>query len=202
MASRPAIGRPAGVVRSSASVSETKPTPRWLQFPAGWPVGPLLTGRDPGTRPTPRLFPDGGGLDHVLAGLSPRRSGVDLADLPSNRPAAPGNVLPPRPVLHCEGLLINCGDAGVQAGPEHFRRPACLAKNGFPAFAGKLIPEEHGSRLEVASHRMEVLTRPVRVGSGWGRGVSGGSSATRTKLRLIPRPRRPRNWPETAIWAA
>lgn len=28
---------------------------------------------------------------------------------------------------------------------------------------------------------MEVLTRPVRVGSGWGRGVSGGSSATRAE---------------------
>lgn len=106
-----AIGRPEGVVRPSASLNETTPTPRWLQFPTGWPVGPLLTGRDPGTRPTPRLFPDGGGLDHVLAGLSPHRSGVDLADLPSNRPAAPGNVLPHRPVLHCEGLLINCGDA-------------------------------------------------------------------------------------------
>jgi hypothetical protein len=35
IASRAAIARPAGVVRSRASVTETKPTPRALQFLEG-----------------------------------------------------------------------------------------------------------------------------------------------------------------------
>lgn len=53
MASSPAIARPAGVVRSSASVSETKPTPRCSEV---WSADPSLIGpSDPGATPAPSI---------------------------------------------------------------------------------------------------------------------------------------------------
>ena len=69
--------------------------------------------------------------DNALFGSFNPRPGVHLADLQSDRPAAPGGILPHRPVLHRQRLLIVGGNAGIQAGPEHFRRFPCLAKNVY-----------------------------------------------------------------------
>jgi hypothetical protein len=33
--------------------------------------------------------------------------------------------------LHRQRLLVIRGNAGIQAGPEHFRRPSCLAKKAI-----------------------------------------------------------------------
>jgi hypothetical protein len=46
-----------------------------------------------------------------------------------DRPAAPGGVLPHRPVLPRPRLPIIRRDAGIQPGPEHFRPATSPAKN-------------------------------------------------------------------------
>ena len=122
-ASSPAIARPAGVVRSSASVSDTKPTPRWLQ---------LLKGcQQIRYRPAPAVQPPhqhnidlatAGGLQQFLASFSLGRTGADLTDIHGNGPAPPGSVLLHGATLHRQRLLIVRGNAGVQASAEHFRR--------------------------------------------------------------------------------
>jgi hypothetical protein len=74
-------------------------------------------------------FPATGGFQQFLAGFSFRRARVYLADLQSNRPAAPRGILPHGPVLHRQRLLIIRRDTGIQASTKHFRRFPCLAKN-------------------------------------------------------------------------
>ena len=79
-----------------------------------------------------------GGLQQFLASFSLGRTGTDLTDLHGDRPAAPGGILPHGATLHGQRLLIVGGNAGVQAGAEHFRRLPCLAKNviGFCLWRG------------------------------------------------------------------
>jgi hypothetical protein len=64
-----------------------------------------------------------------LARFPTRRFGGHLTDLQGNRPGAPRAV--PRMVrfLHRESLLVFSRNASIQAGPKHFPRPACLARN-------------------------------------------------------------------------
>jgi hypothetical protein len=76
-------------------------------------------------------FPAASGLEQFLTNLSPHCTGTDLADLQGNRSAASGGILPHGATLHRKGLLIARGNAGVQAGSQHFRRPSYLAKNVF-----------------------------------------------------------------------
>jgi len=68
---------------------------------------------------------------HCCASLPLCRARTHLPDLHRNGPASPGNILPHRPTLHREGLLIVGRTTGVEAGAEHFRRLPCLAKGPF-----------------------------------------------------------------------
>ena len=123
MASRPAIARPAGVVRSSASVSDTKPTPRCS---SSWSVAsrsvtdrPQRSSRHTSTTSISRRRAASSSFSRASR---LRRTGAHLADLQGDRPAAPGGILPHGAALHRKCLLIVRGNAGVQAGAEHFRR--------------------------------------------------------------------------------
>jgi hypothetical protein len=112
-------------VRSSASVSETKPTLRCFQF--------LQGDEQVGDRPSPAVqpphqhhidFTTARGVHELLTGLSLDSTGTDFADLYHDSPAAPDNILPQRTHLHRERLLIGRGDARVQTCAQHFRLSA------------------------------------------------------------------------------
>jgi hypothetical protein len=67
-----------------------------------------------------------------------RRAGVHFADLQGDRPAATGDIVTHRPVLHRQSLLVSRGNAGIETRPQHFRLLPCLAKNvtGFGFLRG------------------------------------------------------------------
>ncbi len=73
--------------------------------------------------------PATGGFQSFLAGFPSRCPEYHLPDLQGNRLAAQGGILPHRPVLHRQSLLVIRGNAGVQAGTEHFWQFPSLAKN-------------------------------------------------------------------------
>jgi hypothetical protein len=84
-----------------------------------------------GYRPAPAVQPPNqhdvdlsaaGGLQQFLASFSLGRTGTDLTDVHGNGPAPPGSILPHGATLHGQRLLIVRGNAGVEAGTEHFRR--------------------------------------------------------------------------------
>src|SRR5271169_789917 len=83
-ASSAAIARPEGVVRSSASVSDTKPTPRWS---SSWSVA--------------------------------SSSGTDLLHLQGDGPAPPGGIFSQGADLQGDGVLVEGGNAGVEANAKH-----------------------------------------------------------------------------------
>jgi len=104
--------------------------PEMLQF--------LQCGEQVRDRPAPAIqsphqhqvdLPAASGFQESLAGFSARGPGVHLANLHSNRPTAPGGILPHGAALHRQGLLVIGGNTGIQARSEHFCRLPCLAKN-------------------------------------------------------------------------
>ena len=129
-ASIPAIARPVGVVRSSASVSDTKPTPQLRQF--------LQRRNQIGHRSAPPVQPPHqhhiditptSDFHYGRAEWPRRRTGTHLFHLRDHQPSAPGCILSQHADLHGQRLLIERGDAGVDPHPQHFRWFACLAKN-------------------------------------------------------------------------
>ena len=100
-ASNPAIARPAGVVRSSASVSDTKPTPRCS---SSWSVASRsVTDRPQPVQPPYQHDIDLAatcGLQKFLPRLSLHRAGANFTDLHGDRPAPPSGILPPSATLH------------------------------------------------------------------------------------------------------
>ena len=69
------------------------------------------------------------GFQDFVPRLSLHRPGANFTDLHGDRPAAPSGILSQSAALHRQRLLIVGGNAGVEAGSEHFRRQPCLAKN-------------------------------------------------------------------------
>ena len=122
-ASNPAIARPAGVVRSRASVSETKPTPRCSSS--------CRVARQIRYRPAPAVqsphqdyidLPAAGSLQYLLASFSLAAPDPTSRTCMAMAPAPSGGILAHGVALHRKCLLIVGGNAGVQAGTEHFRR--------------------------------------------------------------------------------
>ena len=112
------MARPAGVVRSSASVNETKPTPRWLQL--------LKCRNQIRDRPAPAIqTPDQYDIDFAAASGSEqrralfalRRTRADLFDVRSYAPAALGGVLAHGTDLQGQSLLVVRGNASIQSDP-------------------------------------------------------------------------------------
>src|SRR5262249_38393966 len=102
------------VVRSSASVKETKPTPRCS---SSWSVAirsvtdrPQRSNRQTRTTSMSRRT---GGFHQPLTPFPLHRSRVHLTDVQGDRPTTPGRVLPHRPVLHDQRLLIVGRNTGI-----------------------------------------------------------------------------------------
>ncbi len=150
MASSPAIARPAGVVRSSASVRGNETHSEVLQFleksrqqiglPSG-PSGPVAS--IPGRYRSPR---PASGLHQFLAGFPPRSPEFALADLQCA-------IVQPRRIAYSAWRgsasheeLVAGRSSGLQAGPEHFPLPVCLAKKRWRILASqkKLVLRTRG----------------------------------------------------------
>jgi hypothetical protein len=109
------------VVRSSASESETKPTPQLIEF---------LQGADEvEQRPPPTIEPPdhndielaaAGRFEHRLALWPHIGAGADVAHLHADAPATLLGVGAHRAQLHRQRLLIVGGDAGVEPRPQRF----------------------------------------------------------------------------------
>src|SRR6185437_11174551 len=172
MASKPAMARPAGVVRSSASVSETKPTPRCSSScrVASRSVTERPQRSSRHTRTTVD-FTTARGFDELFTSLSLDSAGTDITDLQGDRPAASCNVLPQRTYLHRERLLIVRRNARVQTGAQHFRRSSWLAENvsGFRFAGSPFYRHSDGSHchghIRILSGHVAILdiTRPRRL---------------------------------------
>jgi hypothetical protein len=110
------MARPAGVVRSSATVRGTKPTPMFK----------LPERRNQiGDGPAPLIqapyhhnidFTAARGSEQCFAQLS-LGAGADLSNLPDETPAAPGCVFAHGSDLQRQRLLVVAGNAGVEACP-------------------------------------------------------------------------------------
>ena len=128
--SMPAIARPVDVVRSSASLSETKPM---LRSVSSWSV---VTKVEQRTAP-PIQSPDQHDIDltspcrshQLFAKFALHRTGTDFFDLNRDLPAALRRVLAHASHLQRQSLLILCGYASVEPDPQHFRRFPWLAEN-------------------------------------------------------------------------
>jgi len=91
-----------------------------------------------GNRPSPAIqTPHQDNIDltptrrfhQLLTGLPLNRTRADLTDLHRGRPAPPGSLFAQCADLQWEGVLVESGNAGIQASPQHFRRSSWLAKN-------------------------------------------------------------------------
>src|SRR5712671_8404 len=69
------------------------------------------------------------GFHQLLTSLSPDRSGANIAHLHGDGPTRAGRHIPAWCGSACGGLLVGGRHAGGGAGPEHFRRFPCPAKN-------------------------------------------------------------------------
>ena len=135
------------------------------------------------------------GLQQFLASFSLGRTGANLTDLHGDRPAAPGGILPHGAALHRKRLLIVGGNAGVQAGAEHFRRLPCLAKNviGFCLWRGpfyghfRVSPNHGRSRSFSARQDYHHITRRRASPAA---PASRGSSRASTPMDVASTPRR------------
>ena len=146
------MARPVGVVRSSASVSDTKPDAEMIQF--------LECGDQIRQRSSPAVqTPDEHDIDlapsrcfhQLLPQFAFGSAGADFLHLQDDGPAARGGVLAHGAHLQRKRLLILCGDAGIQADPEHFR----------------LLSSRGQKPVLISSSQMPVL-RPFRhVRSAW-----------------------------------
>ena len=139
-------------------------------------------------------LPAAGGLQQFLTSFSLGRPGANLADLHGDRPAAPGGILPHGATLHRKRLLIVGGNAGVQAGAEHFRRFPCLAKNviGFclwrSPFCGHFGVSPNHGRSRSFSARQDSS---YYAAAGWPAApVFRGSSRASTPMGFASTPRR------------
>ena len=128
------MARPAGVVRSSASVSETKPTPRCC---SSWSVEtrsatdrPQRSKRHTSTTSISRRR---AAAISVVAQLALRRAGADLFDLRDDGPAALGGVFAHGADLQRQCLLIVRGNAGVKADPKGVAKnlPGCRLRKSL-----------------------------------------------------------------------
>lgn len=108
-----AIARPAGVVRSNASVTETKPAPSAVSSrnvdTRSATDRPHRSNRQTRTTSMSRSF----------AGDRARAHFLTLFD---HRPATLQSVLPQRPKPQGQRLLFERRDARIQPGPQHSRR--------------------------------------------------------------------------------
>ena len=123
IASSPAMARPAGVVRSRASVKGNETDAEMFQFLKGCqqiryrPAPAIQTPHQHYVELSPA-----GGREQFLTSYSLGRTGANLTDLEGDRPAASGGILPHGAALHRKCLLIVRRNAGVQASAKHFRR--------------------------------------------------------------------------------
>ena len=125
------MARPAGVVRSSASVSETKPTPRCSSScrVASRSVTdrPQRSSRQTNTTSISRRRAASSSCSRRLPLGSAR---ADFFDLQSDRPTSASGVFPQGTGLHRDGLLILGRNAGVEARPKRCFGPTRgVAKN-------------------------------------------------------------------------
>jgi hypothetical protein len=130
IASKPAIARPSRVVKSSASVNETKPTPGCSSSCSV--ASRSVTDRPQRVQPPHQDdidLPATCGLQQLFAGLPSRRAGANLTNLHDYCPAAPGGILAHGAILHRQRLLVVCGNTGIQANSQHFWLFPLLAKN-------------------------------------------------------------------------
>src|SRR5664280_3420497 len=128
------------------------------------------------------------GLQQFLTSFSLSRTRADLTDVHRNGPAPSGSILPNGATLHGQRLLIVCGNAGVQAGAEHFRWFPCLAKNvtGFclrkGSFGGHFrVSPRHGRRRSFSAMQGSAYPMPhprERRSAPASRGSSRASSPT------------------------
>jgi hypothetical protein len=136
---------PVDVVRSSASLGETKRTLRsvFCKVVTGpsrkVPTGPVST-------PARHRSHVPAWHRAALALFSLRYTAPDFFSLHGNAPAAVDSILTQGMHLHRENLLIQHGDTRIECSPQHFRRFACVAKALF-VFTAKnpsaLICEPH-----------------------------------------------------------
>src|SRR5580692_12314880 len=68
-------------------------------------------------------------VQQLFPQLSLRSAGTDLLHLQSNGPAPPDGVLAQGADLQWDGVLVESGNAGVEANAKHFRMFPSLAKN-------------------------------------------------------------------------
>ena len=124
------MARPAGVVRSTASVSETKPTPRGSSSCS-------VANRSATDRPqrsnrhtsTTSISRRRAASSNFSRSCRCDATAPDLFHLQGESPTPPDDVFPQGADLQGDGLLVVRRDAGVDAGAEHFRWFPCLAKN-------------------------------------------------------------------------
>jgi hypothetical protein len=118
------MARPMGVVRSSASVNDTNPTPEMAEF--------LERRHQVGHRSSPAIqaphqyhvdFAAAGRVQHFLAQRTLGCAGTNLFHLHHNAPASPRGILPHDPALQGKSLLVVGGDTSVEA----------RAARGFPS---------------------------------------------------------------------
>jgi hypothetical protein len=158
--SNPAIARPVGVVRSSASVSDTKATPSsassFQVTTRSMSDRPQRSSRHTSTtsisrrRAESRIF---------WRSAAFGRTGTNLFDLHRDRPTALCRILPHGAHLQRQSLLIVRGHPCVQPGAKHFRRFLALAKNLFDLAVSE-------ARLAVTSRgpMRRALSYPFRPG--------------------------------------
>jgi len=190
------MARPAGVVRSSASVSDTKPTPRCSSSCSV--ASRSVTERPQRSRRPHQHYIDlsaAGGLEQFLTSFALGPSGANLTDLHADRPAASGGILPHGAALHRKCLLVIGGNAGVQAGSEHFRQFPSLAKNviGFclwrsPFYGHFGASPRHGRSRSFSAMQDSAYPTPHPRGRRSAPGSRDSSRAsTPTALASVPR---------------
>ena len=137
----PYSGPAVGVVRSSASVSDDEADAEMFQF--------LQSGEQVGYRSSPAVqspyhnhvdLSSPCGFHQLLPHLPLGCTGADFLHLQGDGPTTPRGIFAHGAILHGQRLLILSGDAGIEAGANHFGGLLPLAENppGFPA-AGPLF---------------------------------------------------------------
>ena len=114
MASKPAMARPAGVVRSSASVRETKPTPRcsssWRVASRSVTERPQRSSHHTSTRSISRRRAASNNFSRASRRTAPELTSRTCKAI---MPTSPGCILPHCPVLHRQRLLVVRGNTGI-----------------------------------------------------------------------------------------
>src|SRR6516164_3847375 len=121
------MARPVRAVRSGASVSETKPTPRCSSscevLSRSVTERPQRSKRHTSSVSISRRRAASSGFEQFLASLALCRTGANLLDLHDNGPTPPCGILPQGTILHGKRLLVVGGHAGIQASTKRSSPP-------------------------------------------------------------------------------